>query len=203
MDSNWPAVFQEKQFWHDWVYFDEVQIKYPDYEFKFSIFREYELVLKVNTDLWWRELNFVHESLSEPILLGWNDMAHWHPYVFRWNEFEAICRCLARQFSTMPFPGIPLLLLHQFAPIRFNDDMEAIRTIIREAWQTLNLFSEAEIAEFMLRTAFVANREMYWMENPQLGWVMDGEFPYSLRVATNKEFPFKQFNQMVEASKTV
>lgn len=199
------SVFNQKQFWIDYVHFEEPGIHYPEFEnnpIKFQVSDEYSLVLSLPADLWLRNLYLSSHSPASLTLLGWNDDAYFHPYVFRWDEFEAVNRCLATRQADWKLSEISLLLLYQFVPITHADDIKARRQRVSSAWKSLNLFSEVEIENLVKLTTLTIDKSMYWTLKPDLGWVMDGEFPYSLRVADNADFPFASFNKMIAVSQS-
>lgn len=93
---------------------------------------------------------------SESHQLGWDDQAHWHPHVLRWDELDLICRAIARREPELPHPGLPLLLLHRFAPIcgergGEDDDADFASSLLDAAWRRLGLFSDREIQQLIER----------------------------------------------------
>lgn len=200
----WLPALAQKQFWIDWLHFDQVALDYPNYTFAFPLPQSFNLVLSVNSNLWYRELHIHHPDAAEPIKLGWNDGAHWHPFVFRDDELEAICQCLSKHNPLMKHPGIPFLLLVQFACIsRLETDQIEIRKFkVKEAYESLDIFASNEIEQLVRDTLHFLPHDMYWSSHAEYGWVMDGNYPYSLRIASNKDFPFKLFNNLLDAARS-
>lgn len=111
---------------------------------------------------------------------------------------DAICRCLATRDPRTPYPGLSLLLLYRFAPITADDDAEAIRGVVAEAWRALGLFTDDEIARLIGRTRWA--KSLRWTRDPERGWVVAqaGDDAYSMRWPDNESFPFLPLRDLVQ-----
>jgi hypothetical protein len=56
----------------------------------------------------------IHPSLESPRQLGWDDDAHWHPHVFKWDEIVLLSQ--AARSNPEGFPPVLLLLPFTAAP---------------------------------------------------------------------------------------
>ena len=123
----------------------------------------------------------------------------------RWEELDAVCRCVAAQHPVDPMlahPGIPLLLLLSFAPITAEDDERAVRAVVDDAWRRTGIFSESEIKGILAETCGEYGEEIRWRWNEHRGtWTAEGEFPCSLRVADYDEFPFAQLEELLQQAR--
>ncbi len=150
-------------------------------------------------------LSFAGQT-ADPVQIAWDDTAHWHPHVLRWDELELACRLLALADPTLPHPGIPLLLLARFAPI-VEDSADSAFPMTQSAWQTVGYRAE----RLAMRTKQFDRRGCgyEWKSEPPLGWTISqsdeyDRYPlYTLRSQENAEFPFKQWNDaLADALKT-
>ncbi|MEI7024404.1 hypothetical protein [Paenibacillus sp. y28] len=138
-------------------------------------------------------------ALPEALELGWDDQAHFHPYVFRWEELEIICRYLGKRPEFIVNPVVPLLLLYRFAPVTAADDEARIRQLLKAAWSSLGLFTDSEIETIIGKT--VPKRgDLHWAPHAEFGWVLEGEAAYSLRWAEHDRFPFAQLQELVRGA---
>jgi hypothetical protein len=69
--------------------------------------------------------------------LGWDDLAHWHPYALRWFELDLICRAVAALDPRLPHPGAPLALLCRFAAVFEDDDVDGAVAAVEAAYVSL------------------------------------------------------------------
>ena len=69
--------------------------------------------------------------------LGWDDLAHWHPYALRWSELDLICRAVAALDPSLPHPGAALALLCRFAAVFEDDDVDAALAAVEAAYASL------------------------------------------------------------------
>ncbi|PWU18244.1 MAG: hypothetical protein C5B50_09605 [Verrucomicrobia bacterium] len=132
------------------------------------------------------------------IELGWDDQAHWHPHVLRCEELDLFCRCIAVKDPGLPHPGVSLLLFSRFAPVTDSEDSHRALSVLSEAWKSLKLFDDEEIADFLKMVDF-RSTGVEWQRDQQLNWTLHldrdlhpGTGLYTLRCAENPEFPFEQ-----------
>ena len=140
-----------RRFWTDYFWITDAVGEaatdpYPelgDCELRFRVGPRHALVLRL--DPW---LSYISLDLSvaggAPIELGFDDQAHWHPHVLRWEELDRICASIARDDPALPHPGVPLLLLFRFAPVVDEDDARRASSLLDAAWDRLGLFSARE-----------------------------------------------------------
>jgi hypothetical protein len=96
------------------------------------------------------ELDFLAPD-GEAVNIAWDDQAHWHPHVLRWEELETVGRAIAMQDAEMSHPGPVVLLLHRFAPICEGEDLDPIISMLEAAFTQLGLFTRAEITRWIER----------------------------------------------------
>lgn len=197
------AVFQSARFWRDYFWMDERDPPpaYPELaraKIEFPLPGGYSLLLMLSQSLDQHVLYLVHPSRKEPWQLGWDDQAHWCPQAFRWEEMDAICRCLARRDPRFPHPGWPLLLLFRFAPLTKDDDAGAARETLRHAWKALAAFDDAEIETLLEKLAWVGTSR--WEQSGER-WVATGDDAYSLRGSESPDFPFALVEDLVERAR--
>ncbi|TPX09696.1 uncharacterized protein E0L32_009035 [Thyridium curvatum] len=136
------------------------------------------LSLEFSNDLGFFELQLKNGVHSQQ--LGWDDGAHWHPHVLRWDELDLVCRAVARLNPDLPHPGLPLLLLHRFAPIcgrRGGDDDDApfASALLDAAWRSLGIFSDREVQRLIERSD-ARDAGFIWRQNGTQGvWFLDQE----------------------------
>jgi hypothetical protein len=135
------------------------------------------------------------------IEIAWDDLAQWHPFVLRIDEFRKIVKAVSKQHNIPEW--IPALLLFRFIGI----DICEINTL-SGLWENIikqsQLFSQEEVEvlgkEISIRT-WNCNKDwelnQKWNYATSLGWVFEGEDAYSLRVRENPTFPFAQWQNMM------
>jgi hypothetical protein len=158
--------------------------------------------------------------------IAWDDQAHWHPHVLRWEELDLVCKCAAIQDATLPHPGLPLLLLYRFAPITESDNVDRIFPLIRDAWRSLGLFGEEQIRQAGQRVDKRGSK-FEWRLDDRTGWTLHQEnwtrgqaklytrrsgqpaptengvaIPESLD-DPDYRFPFAEYRRMVEAARAM
>src|SRR5262249_40043151 len=141
-----------RRFWTDF-FWETRAPEYPrlkDCTVRLPIAGGYRLGLSLDEFLCYFSLEFACPG-RKAVEIAWDDQAHWHPHVLRWQELELICRAIAIQDADLPHPGVVLLLLHRFAPICVGDDLDVIVPMLEAAWQQLDAFSDSEIAGFIER----------------------------------------------------
>jgi len=130
--------------------------------------------------------------------------------VLRCEELELISRCVARMDAGLPHPGVPLLLLCQFAPITDSEDGERALSLRSSAWRSLKLFNDEEIGQF-LKIGDFRGTGVEWQCDGQGNWTLhlnEDQHPeaglYSLRRQENDSFPFEHLaDAMAEAARIV
>jgi hypothetical protein len=150
---------------------------------------------------------FLSERSGKAIELGWDDQAHWHPHVLRCEELDLFCRCIARQDTSLPHPGVPLLLLCRFAPVTDSEDSERALFLLREAWHSLGLFTHDQIRKF-LRSVDYRGTGVAWRQDNHQRWILhlDRDLHpdvglYTLRCQENPDFPFDQLGAALQTAR--
>ncbi|HEY8505836.1 MAG TPA: hypothetical protein VIL46_14725, partial [Gemmataceae bacterium] len=142
-------------------------------------------------------------------LIAWDDQAHWHPHVLRWEELDLLCRAVALLDPSLPHPGLTLLFLYRFAPVCVGDDVDVIFPLLEGAWHSLGVLTEKEIARYIERNDCRQAR-FTWRRDADAGWVLEQpeegyraseRMLYTLRTPGNEEFPFETFDGLVEAAR--
>ncbi|MFE9204335.1 hypothetical protein [Micromonospora sp. NPDC007230] len=95
------------------------------------------VLLDVDTRLGSYELGITGPGFAEPAELGWDDLAHWHPYALRWSEVDLICRAVAVRDPLLSHPGAPIALLCRFAAVFEDDDVDAAVASVDAAYGAL------------------------------------------------------------------
>jgi hypothetical protein len=159
--------------------------------------------------------NFSRVSLSvedaggEPIELAWDDLAHWHPEALRWDELDAIARAVAWRDSSLPHPGVLVLLLCRFAPMTEGEDGDLGASLLQDALAAADM--REETIECVWGNIDVRHAGMRWREHPGRGFVLEqnlalerasGRPLHTLRSAVPENpFPFAELQGSVNAAR--
>jgi hypothetical protein len=199
---------QRPEFWSQY-FFETWGLEFPELEgcrLEFPVGLDHALVLALDAGLYHFGLNLKHAGSAEPTQIAWDDESHWHPHVLRWEELDLVCRCVALADPALPHPGLPLVLLHRFAPVCVDDRPEVIHPLIQEAYRTVGAFSEAQVTEMVHRYDRRQDR-FVWRRSEPHGWFpyQDDEEGkraslYSIRNPDNAVFPFDGLNAMFSAA---
>jgi hypothetical protein len=207
-----------KHFWTDYLFVlegDSSQ-EYPELDrcrIQFEISTQYGLVLQIDERLSEATLFLKHPDARKPVQIAWDDQAHWHPHVLRWDELESICRGLAMREPYFAHPGLPLLLLNRFAPVTVGDDATTIFQVLEQAWRSLNLFDNDEMIKLARRFDFRC-AGFIWRADERYGWIIQQDHGlrqetgylhnadlYTLRHPDNQDFPFEHLNRLVDEAR--
>jgi hypothetical protein len=206
------ALVRTRRFWEH--YFRDFDGREPDYDdsgysaledltLRFEVAPGWNLILALDEHLIAFYLDLEGPS-GETGTLGWDDEAHWHPHVLRWDELDLIARAVAARDPAAHHPGIPLLLLHRFAPVCNDDDARLAFPLLDEAWRALDLFRGRRLRRLLDRGDRRASGFVWTRENGR--WTLhqtekpDGYHLYTLRVSENDEFPFELLDGLLEAA---
>jgi hypothetical protein len=205
-----PAIFdlaRRPAFWSRFFFetWGEGFPKLEGCQLRFPVGPAYALVLHLDPALGYFGLDLQQPGSAEPIEIAWDDQAHWHPHVLRWEELDLVCRCVALADPDLPHPGLPLVLLHRFAPICVGNRPEVIHPLIHEACQTVGAFSPAQVTEMVHR--YDRRQDGFvWRQSEPHGWypaqdAVDARAGlYSTRRPDNPEFPFDGLTAMFAAA---
>lgn len=193
------------QFWTDYFHLTEPDCPTTrdlEWEVTFDLDASVQLELVISygvsaTTLLIRETR----NAGAPIVIAWDDQAHWHPHVFRWPELQSVCRRIGAR-SEHPHPGLPLLLLYRFAPLTSEAEFQHHSPEIHNAWDNLGLFTSEQIFSFVDRVDF-RGQGVQWYQDHTLGWTIQQvdrsaeRDIYSVRVRGNTDFPFGLWNALM------
>jgi hypothetical protein len=108
-----------------------------DTEATFDVGGGYRLLLTVDSEIGYYDLGIVAPGSADDAMLGWDDLAHWHPYALRWSELDLICRGVAAVDPGLAHPGAPLALLCRFAAVFEDDDVAGAVAAVEAAYASL------------------------------------------------------------------
>ncbi|MBX7223157.1 MAG: hypothetical protein K1Y36_24635 [Blastocatellia bacterium] len=223
MTPEIEALLAGKRFWSDYFWDTEVEwgddeeegeegeegegtpyVIFEEQPLRFPLSPHSGLLLQLDSGLGYHSLQLWDSELSQPIEIAWDDQAHWHPHVLRWEELELLGRCVALADPDLPHPGLPLLLLNRFTPICTDDEARLAFPVLESAWRSLNLYSGIELVRQIERFDW-RESGIGWQFQESTGWfpvqdVSERQI-YSLRQPENETFPFAAFNRMVEAGR--
>ncbi|MEV5766539.1 hypothetical protein AB0L34_18500 [Micromonospora sp. NPDC052213] len=103
----------------------------------FEVGDGHHVVLSMDASIDSYSLEVTTPDSAEPAELGWDDLAHWHPYALRWSELDLICRAIAARDPQLQHPGAPLALLCRFAAVFDDDDVDQAVAAVDEAYAAL------------------------------------------------------------------
>lgn len=134
--------------------------------------------------------------------IAWDNEAHWHPHVLRWEELKLICKYVESLDERLCHPGIPLLLLCRFAPVTKWDDLEGIRGLLQQAWQRVGTSTDEQTQVFTPSDHLIG---IEWRKDEQAGWYLHVDYDerfeaglYTLRSLDNPDFPFETLRVFLE-----
>jgi hypothetical protein len=196
---------REREFWTNayWLtYADDEAEDLTKRTLRFEVTDRHALVFGLDDGFYYFSLGLSVDG-EEPVSLGWDDQAHWHPHVLRWRELDAIGGAIARRDPTLVHPGVPLLLLMRFAPITDEGDGRLAHHLTGRAWDRLVLFSRREREVFFDRID--ARGAGFTWRRADRGHVIEQDEGdrirrralYSLRAPGCEEFPFEELEDML------
>ncbi|KUL41468.1 hypothetical protein [Actinoplanes awajinensis] len=143
LPADLRACLTDPDFWRAYFFEndtteDEDDDDYDDSSIvvEFSVGGGYGLVLDICVGL--RSINLAMRTpdSSEPLDLGWDDQAHWHPDALRWAELDLIARAAAVLDHTLRHPGPVLALAGRFVVLGSGDDLDAVTPMMDAAFGT-------------------------------------------------------------------
>lgn len=195
-------LYYSKKFWdrYFWDLYDEFSYEIlEDNPIRFHLTENDTLLLDPGEDFAYISLGFQHKDEDE-LEIAWDDEAHFHPFVLRFNEFQTIVDKIAAVHEVEVW--IPALLLRRFVGIESFAELQTI-----SAWEfgirrTSGLFTEDELHAWLEKSkhddgTFWNNCDRKWNYQESFGWVFEGNDAYSLRNPANNYFPFQQWNRML------
>lgn len=83
---------------------------------------------------------------EDPVSVAWDDQAHWHPALLRWDELEAVVAHATAGVPWSAWPDVATALLHRFAAIAADDELERAARMVGPALRRLGLNDEQSAA---------------------------------------------------------
>lgn len=189
--------------------------EYDDFEAEYDLGDGY--VFRVASGFYGSSLSLRHPGATDPVELGWDDLAHWHPHALRWSEVDLICRATALADPDASYPGPYLALLGRFAPLCTDADAAIAVPLLREAFAALPGLDPYQ------RRAYAAHGDIRafgvdWLQDDETGWWYldyveqpdnpyrdDPDYPagdlYSMRDPDDPEFPFAALATAVDRAR--
>jgi hypothetical protein len=131
---------------------------------------------------------------DKPQLVGTMD-CHQMSDLFRWDEFQAVTRYLARSCE----PAWAIELLFSFYVAVTPDIADEHAAVLRRSLEASEVFSGPEVEHILAYTCRVAVRQDFrWLDTPGLGWVAEGRNSYCMR-HTRGGFDFARFGRLLAA----
>ena len=198
--DNLRPMLKQREFWARF-FWDEsaAEVKYDgSITMEFARVGSHALKFHLSREYLGVTLSLIHPAAPEGQQLAWDDQAHWHPHVLRWEELDLISRASAFLEPELTHPGLTILLLCRFAPICLNASADVVQPLLWEAWRSLGILRDEDIQRHM---EFVDHRQdgFCWMEGPR-GWTIDNEQGgpdvapvYSLRNRDTRNSPSSQW----------
>ncbi|GAA5198737.1 hypothetical protein GCM10023322_72820 [Rugosimonospora acidiphila] len=106
-------------------------------EVEFEVGGGYRVLLSVDPEADSHSLGIAEPLAADAAELGWDDLAHWHPYALRWSELDVICRAITALDPELPHPGATLALLCRFAAVFEDDDVPGAVAAVDAAYASL------------------------------------------------------------------
>lgn len=194
-----------KAFWarYEWRLQDD--FSYPDLEdepIRMKVTEEASLLVETGDDFSYISLLF-EEKGQEELEIAWDDEGHFHPFVLRIEEWNALSKRIAANYGTEVW--IPGLLLQRFVGFTSRSELEAIMEQGKALRKQSGLYTEAEIDNWpqhpvQTHEGFWESVDRKWRLQEPYGWVFEGEDAYSLRIADNPDFPYEVWNRMIAES---
>lgn len=195
-------VFYTKTFWerYFWKLQDEFSYEFlEDNPLRFRLTAQDTLLLDPGEDLSYISLSYQYKN-EEEIEIAWDDEAHFHPFVMRFNELLAIVDQIAAAHQIETW--IPALLLRRFVGIESFAEFQTVSAWEFDIRKTSGLFTDDELQEWLEESKHID--EAYWNDcyrkwsyREPYGWVFEGEDAYSLRNSANGSFPFQEWKRML------
>ncbi|WP_431676517.1 hypothetical protein [Kitasatospora sp. KL5] len=168
------------------------------------------LVLDVELDNEYVGLGLRLPGQGEPVELGWDDQAHFHPHVMRWAELELLARAFALHDPALRHPGPVLALLARFVMLDEGDTADVITPLVDAAFGLVRPGGEApggagvraETRDwFELRD--LRGTGLTWTDEGRRSAVSQPDDPrtirplYSLRQPGAEDFPFEGWGELL------
>ncbi|MEV4499480.1 hypothetical protein AB0J84_27755 [Micromonospora arborensis] len=172
------------------------------------------VLLDVDTRLGRYELGVTGPGFAEWAGLGWDDLAHWHPYALRWSELDLICRAAAVRDPLLSHPGVPMALLCRFAAVFEDDHVDAAVASVDAAYGALRPQGWDGYwpsgADWLERADFRGEKVVWHRDEAGNLWAEQGDDHdasfYSTRVTppaeVEEQFPHTRLRNLLAAAAT-
>ncbi|MGV9386139.1 hypothetical protein ACWDRB_60765 [Nonomuraea sp. NPDC003707] len=139
LDDALTARMADSGFWAAYLFEDDAAEPEFDEEDAESFSAEFQvaeglgLVLELDVATGYFDLALTAPELPEPVTVGWDDQAHFHPHTMRWSELDLLARAVALRDPQLRHPGPMLALLARFVVLDEQDDPDAITPLMDAA----------------------------------------------------------------------
>lgn len=173
-------------------------------EFPFSCGENYSLLLEYepNVSGCSRNLFLVDARSGKKGEMGWWDLARWHPYCLRLEEFNCLLEFWNRWDRRWAGQNLPLLLLSQFVGLPDPATRDSLAARAQSALESM-VVPGAGNGQLEV-PLFVPDGDYRWELDSKLGWVFmsDDYCCYSIRNRPHADsnegrFPFTAFREMM------
>ncbi|MFK0114177.1 hypothetical protein [Streptomyces sp. NPDC091217] len=141
LDDALTARMAEPDFWPVYLFDDDAPDVYDEdaedqesHVARFPLGGGFALVLDLTLALEYVDLALAAPGLPEPVTVGWDDQAHFHPHVMPWPELDLLCRAVALHDPELRHPGPMLALLCRFAFLADGDDLDGVTPLVDAAF---------------------------------------------------------------------
>ncbi|WP_329572991.1 hypothetical protein [Streptomyces sp. NBC_01361] len=141
LDDALAARIAEPDFWPVYLFDDDAPDVYDEdaedqesHVARFQLGGGFALVLDLTLALEYVDLALAAPGLPEPVTVGWDDQAHFHPHVMPWPELDLLCRTVALHDPELRHPGPMLALLCRFAFLAEGDDLDRVTPLVDAAF---------------------------------------------------------------------
>ncbi|WP_125629520.1 hypothetical protein [Nonomuraea sp. WAC 01424] len=142
LDDALTTRMADPDFWAAYLFEDDApEPDLDDEDDEESFIAEFQvgeglgLVLDLDIVTGYFDLALTAPELAEPITVGWDDQAHFHPHTMRWSELDLLARALALHDPRLRHPGPVLALLARFVVLDEQDDPDVITPLMDAAFQ--------------------------------------------------------------------
>ncbi|MFR9798165.1 hypothetical protein ACL02U_20015 [Streptomyces sp. MS06] len=213
LDEALAARMAEPDFWPVFLFDDNAPDVYDEdaedqesHVTRFQLGGGFALVLDLTLALEYVDLALAAPGLPEPVTVGWDDQAHFHPHVMPWPELDLLCRAVALHDPKLRHPGPMLALLCRFAFLAEGDDLDAVTPLVDTAFGLMRPGDgkggvRAETRDwFDLRD--LRGTGVVWSSRADGHRAVDqhrddGLPLYSLRVPDSEDFPFVEWSALL------
>ena len=178
----------------------------------YSIILEYKLRYSIElttSDYRWTDtdnrLFLKNKTNNQRFLMGWNDMAQWHPLCIKPDEFVLLLNYWQKQDSKWANTVYPKLLLRSYVGFSNAIEVEQFKEELQKDYEKLGVEIPKDIKSKFLHVQFYEEEDYKWLENAKLGWVYESTKYncYSIRnechsTSDDEVFPFKEYRDMID-----